>query len=135
MAGVDGATKDIFVQNLQRTAGPLKDGQYRTCLGAVAEMTHFSYLLGQKDWVFVCEVLESVFLNMYRLSKARSALQDDAEKSIRPKLVQHIDDVLLAIRDDDDSKTIASLKQIRFVTTDLQYKTWSANPIISEDVL
>ena len=135
MAGVDSATKAALDQSHQRAAGHLKDGQYMACLGVVADMARLSCLLGQENRIFVREVLESAFLNMHHPSKARSALQDDAEKPTRSTLAQRIDDVLLAIRDDDDSKTIVSLKQIRFVTTDLQYETWSANPVILEEPL
>ena len=135
MAGVDSATKPHLDQSLQRAAGHLKDGQYMACLGVVADMARLSCLLGQKGRIFVRGILESAFLNMRRPSKARSDLQDDAEKPTRSKLAQRIDDMLLAIRDDDDSRTIAYLEQIRFVTTDLQYETWSANPVILEEPL
>jgi len=124
--------KAALVQGLRRVAGHLKEGQYKACVGVMNEMTHFSCLLGQKDWVFACEVLESVFLNMHHLSIGGAALPGPAEKSIRARLAQCVDDVLLAIESGDDSRAIPPLKQARFATTELQYRTWSANPAISE---
>lgn len=127
--------KATFVQSLQRAAGHLEEGRYRACVGIVNEMTHFSCLLGQKDWVFACEVLESVFLNMHNLTKGSDALAAADEKSMRSKIAQHTNDVLRAIENDDASGAVPPLKQVRFAVTELQYRTWSANPTISEDAL
>lgn len=135
MAATERDAKAILVKNLQRAAGHLKEGQYRACVGAANEMTHFSCLLGQKDWVFACEVLESVFLNMHNLSRGSASITEATEKSVRSVLVQHTGDVLRAIESGDDSAAIPPLKQIRFAVTELQYRTWSANPTISEDAL
>jgi len=130
MAEEGSDARATLVQGLRRAAGHLKEGQYKACVGVINEMTHFSCLLGQKDWVFACEVLESVFLNMHHLSSGGAALTDSAERSIRARIAQCVDDVLLAIESGDDPGAVPPLKQARFATTELQYRTWSANPAI-----
>jgi len=119
-----------LVQGPRGAAGHPEEGQYKACVGVMNETTHFSCLPGQKDWVFACEILESVFLNMRHLSSGGAALTGPAERSIRARLAQCVDDVLLAIESGDGPGAVPPLKQARFATTELQYRTWSANPAI-----
>lgn len=88
-------------------------------------------MLGHKVWVFVSEVLESVFGNMCHLSKHLDLPNED-EKSIRSKLSQNAGAVPHAIESGDDDKTFQPLVQMRFDTTEFQMKVWTARPKIQE---
>ena len=131
MAGETCDAKATFVKNIQRVEGHLREGQYGACASTASEMTHFSCMLGHKVWVFVSEVLESVFGNMYHLSKHLDLPNED-EKSIRSKLSQNAGAVLHAIESGDDDKIFQPLVQMRFDTTEFQMKVWTARPKIQE---
>jgi len=119
--------KDTFVENIQKVIAHLEKGQYGVCASLASEMTHFSWLLGQKDWVFVCEVLESVFYSMDTLHD-KYDIPDELAKSAHSKLVQATNDVLHAIVHGGNDEIFHHLRQLRFDTTDLQLKAWTTMP-------
>jgi len=95
------------------------------------ELTHFSCLLGDKAWVFTSEVLESVFSNMYHMSRHHN-LAGEEEKSIRSKLVGAMDGLLDAMAAGDGGQVFAPLAQMRFDTTTFQMSVWTSQPRIRE---
>lgn len=119
--------KETFVENIQKVATHLEKGQYGVCASLAGEMTHFSWLLGQKDWVFVCEVLESVFDNMATLLDHYD-IPAELAKSTHSKLVKTTNDVLCAIENVDNDTIFPPLRQLRFDTTDIQLKAWTTLP-------
>ena len=129
MAGEAHDAKATFVKNIQRVEGHLREGQYGACARTANEMARFSCLLGQAAWVFVSEVLESVFENMYHLSSSHGLPAED-ERHMRPKLAQAVNDVLRAIASGEDDKILQPLMQLRFVATELQMRVWTGEPRI-----
>lgn len=129
MAAREHDTKATFVKNAQSIAEHLREGQYGACASTASELTHFSCLLGDKAWVFASEVLESVFGNMYHMSKHHSVPKGD-EKSIRSKPVQAMDNVLHAITNEDDEQLFPPLVQMRFDTTMFQMEMLTSQPKI-----
>lgn len=119
--------KSAFVKNVQRAAEHLGDGQYGACASTASELTHFSCLLGDKTWVFASEVMETVFGNMYHLSKHHGLPEKD-EKSIRSKLIRAMDDVPGAIESGEDDQVFPPLAQMRFDATMFQMSVWTSQP-------
>ncbi len=119
--------KATFVKNMQDIMKYLEEGQYVPCFHLSADLTRFSCLLGQKNWVFTCEVLESVYNNMTYMSN-HLVLPKDDEAAIRTKLHQSMNKLLPAIENDDEAGVWQSLQQIRFDATVFQMRGLAAYP-------
>lgn len=126
MAGEVSDARVTFIENLQEVVKHLKRGQYKACAGLSTGMTHFSWLLGQREWVFVCEVFEAVFINMYELSE-NYEIPEELAKSVHAKLVETASSVLDAITNENYDQIFQPLKEMRFGVTDVQLKSWATH--------
>lgn len=131
MAGEAHDAKATFVKSIQRAEEHLREGQYGACASKASEMARFSCMLEHRSWVFVSEILESMFGNMYHPSTCHDLPAKD-EKSIRQKLARFASDVLHPMANEDDDK-ILPLMQLRFDATELQKKVWTGQPKIRKD--
>lgn len=80
-------------------------------LSRQVELTHFSWLLGHNDWIFLCEVLESVYANMADLVE-RKAVSGDTESGMRARLRKDMDAVVKSYRGEDKGSKCTALRNL-----------------------
>lgn len=116
-----------FAEKVRGIAEALGGGRYDECLRRAAELTQFSCVLQHNDWIFVCEVLESVFFNMADIVKEHK-IPNDAEAGIRKRLCGDLEDVIRAYENEDDAGRYAALKKIGSDATMFQMNASTAYP-------
>jgi len=116
-----------FAKGLDGIAERLGQGEYRQCLRRTMDLTRFSWLLGQDDWVFLCEVLESVHANMADLAE-RGAIPGDAEAGIRERLQEDMRRVIESAKGGDEAGKYRALRKIRADATAFQLDTLASHP-------
>jgi len=99
-------------------------GEYVTCFRNAVDLTHFSWLLGQNDWIFLCEVLESVYSNMADLVEEK-AISADAESGMRKRLQADMDAVIRSYKGDDKGSRYTALRNLRANVTAFQLDAMS----------
>jgi len=119
---MDSETPDAvvsFAKGLDGIATSLDRGEYRTCFHNAVELTHFSWLLSHGDWIFLCEVLESVYANMADLVDKR-AISGNAEAGIRAQLRADMDAVIESHKGADKTSKYVALRNLRAHATAFQ---------------
>lgn len=119
---MESATPDAaksFARGLDAIVESLEKGEYRGCFHNAMDLTRFSWMLGQNDWIFLCEVLESVYANMADLVE-RKAVSGDAESGMRKMLRTGMDAVIESHRGGDRGSRYAAQRDLRANATDFQ---------------
>lgn len=108
---------DSIVEGLER-------GEYRKCFHNAVDLTRFSWMLGQSDWIFLCDVLESVYANMADLVE-RQAVSGDAESGMRAKLRAGMDAIIKSHKGEGSGSMYTALRDLRASATDFQLNAMS----------
>lgn len=105
----------------------LEEGKYEGCFLKNAELTQFANFLHNEDWILLCEVLESVCLNMAELVNAHE-IPEDVRAVISEKLGKGLESAVDAHEDGDELSKYRAIRSIRADATTFQFNAFTTYP-------
>lgn len=105
----------------------LEGGKYEECFRKNAELTQFAYVLHNEDWILLCEVLESIYLNMAELVNTHR-IPGDVGASINEKLCKGLEETVHAYGDGDELSKYRAIRSMRANATIFQFNALTTYP-------
>lgn len=114
----------IFDEQFENILEMINQSSFQNCMNISVDLTRISTLAGYNDGILISEVLESVFGQTSPLFQEYDI--SDAEKdSITTKFHEQICLLSKSYRNDSKGQIYEILKELRSMTTLLQFKCWN----------
>ena len=116
-----------YKKRLENMLNSAKKGEYGYCFNIARGLTSFSWTAELKDEVFISEILEAIFKQMYDTVRIYK-MPDSIKEELRSTLSKLLEKVISAYDTRDASTLYEALKEIRYTVTYHQLNTWQKCP-------
>lgn len=114
----------IFDKQFENILAMIDQYRFQNCANISVDLIRISTLSDYKDGILISEVLESVFGQIHPLFQEYEISKDEKD-SIIVKLCDQISLLSKSYRKDNKEQTYEILKELRSMTTFLQFKCWN----------